>query len=201
FIVIEGIEGSGKSTLIQGLEQSLNAEGREIVRTREPGATAIGTKIRSILLDSENTKLDPKAELMLFFADRAQHNSEVIRPALKRGATVICDRYSFSTLAYQGYGRGLELEILEQISSFINEDLKPSAVLLLDLPPEVGLARAESWNRFEEEELNFHSKIRQGFIELSAKSELNWLLVDATAPAETILAKSLNYLASLSEGN
>lgn len=208
FIVIEGIEGSGKSTLLQGLQQTLREQKptAEILCTREPGATHLGKEIRSLVLGSGGTTIDPKAELMLFLADRAQHISEVLQPALARGATIICDRFAYSTLAYQGYGRGMDLSELVQLSDFVLDGLTPDAVLLLDLPAEVGLARAksratagdgESWNRFEDSELAFHNRIRTGFLTLAQEANNPWCVLDAQQSSATLLAESLLFLETL----
>lgn len=212
FIVIEGIEGSGKSTLLQGLHQALRRQEptTEILCTREPGATDLGKEIRTLVLGSTNAAIDPKAELMLFLADRAQHISEVLRPALARGATILCDRFAYSTLAYQGYGRDMALDKLVQLSDFVLDGLTPDTVLLLDIPAEVGLARAksratagddESWNRFEDSELAFHNRIRTGFLTLAQQAHCPWCVLDAQQSSETLLAESLSFLQSLEHGN
>ena len=143
FLTLEGVEGAGKSTLRGALVDLLSDLGKEIVVTREPGATELGRTIRTLLLDPATKGLDPLAELLLFSADRAQHLCEVVRPALARGALVICDRFTHSTLAYQGYGRGLPLDILEQLNRVTTKGLAPDLVLLLDLPAEEGLHDGE----------------------------------------------------------
>jgi dTMP kinase len=197
FIVIEGIEGSGKSSLASALANYLTQLGISILLTKEPGGTDFGEKIRELILDSQ--KLDPKAETLLFLADRAQHLSELIRPALASGLTVICDRYIYSTIAYQGFARGLELG---DVINFATGGLLPDKVILLDLPPSEGLARAamrknsepSSWNRFEEEKLNFHEQVRQGF--LSIRDE-RFTTIDATRPFQEVFQEALNSVTQL----
>lgn len=214
FITIEGIEGAGKSTLRTKLSERLSSLGKEVVLTREPGATELGQALRTILLDAKRTNLDPLAELLLFFADRAQHLSEIVRPALQRGAIILCDRYIHSTIAYQGYGRGIPLEPLANLTSFATGGLRPDLVLLLDLDPQTGLSRArkrtaaadaalgqavlstnpgepgtaadESWNRFEQQELSFHTVVRRGFLELAAEPSNNFLILDACCSPEDL---------------
>lgn len=191
FIVIEGIEGSGKSSLAASLADALTKRGLNVLLTKEPGGTQFGGKVRELILESRN--LNPKAETLLFLADRAQHISELIRPALSTGMTVICDRYIYSTIAYQGFARGLALG---EIISFATEGLLPDKVLLLDLPAAIGLQRAakrkqcdsKSWNRFEEEELSFHEQVREGFLALRDE---RFCTLDATLPPEKILEKAL----------
>ena len=212
FVTIEGIEGAGKSTLRARLADMASVLNLEVVITREPGATTLGQTVRGILLDPKNKKLDSVAELMLFGADRAQHLEEIIRPALSRGALVICDRYIHSTLAYQGYGRGLDLENLAQFNQFVTRGLKPDLVLLLDLDPEAGLERAEkrarkasgsfqldeikdaaaasSWTRFEEQELGFHRRVRAGFLELSKDPQNNFCVINAARSLDEVAADS-----------
>lgn len=206
FIAIEGIEGSGKSSLIGGLRDALDSRGVALHCTREPGATALGLTIRSLLLAPQEQKINPIAEVLLFFADRAQHVAEVIKPNLERGSWVLCDRFSYSTLAYQGYGRGLNLETLLQISEFTTQGIAPDLVVLLDLPAEIGLARAKqrsttvgqenSWTRFEAEELSFHTRIRDGFLQLASKDPERWLVVDAQQSPEHILESVLKKITS-----
>ncbi len=210
FITIEGIEGAGKSTLRSKLVDQLDTLNRELIVTREPGATNLGQVIRSILLGSEHKNISPIAELMLFLSDRAQHIEEVIKPALAKNAIVICDRFVHSTIAYQGYARGLSLEILTTINKFITADIRPDIVLLLDLDPKIGLQRAaqrtrkatgsfhldnitvksdEDWNKFEAEALDFHSKVRNGFLDMAKDPSNNFLVLDATEASEVISEK------------
>ncbi len=201
FVTLEGIEGAGKSSLQRTLAEALGQEFPEVVVTREPGATRLGKSIRALLLDPENTCLSAQAELALFAADRAQHVHEIIRPALARGALVISDRFTHSTLAYQGYGRGLPLEQLRQFNQLATGGLEPDVVLLLDLCPEEGLYRARGrynehfqgaapanpacaaldhgWSRFEEEELAFHTRIREGYLELARQEGSKFVLINA----------------------
>ena len=205
FISLEGIEGAGKSTVQKELAHRLQQEGHNVVATREPGATTIGAKLRAILLDPSNTQMAPMAELMIFAADRAQHLVEVIRPALARGSVVLCDRFIHSTLAYQGYGRSLDFEVLHTLNNLATDGLKPDLVLLFDLDPEVGLERAKSrqlaerkdtseslekassWSRFEAEKLNFHKKLRHGFLELARDPNNHFALIDAAQPLEHVI--------------
>ncbi len=197
FITLEGVEGAGKTTLQQRLASSIQAKGHEVVTTREPGATKVGQAIRKLVLDQELESLTPKAELMLFAADRAQHVSEIIAPALNRGAIVICDRYIHSTLAYQGYGRGLDIKHLELLNQQATNGLVPDLVLLLDLDPAIGLSRAsgrkkEDWTRFEAQELNFHKNIRSGFLELAKDPKNNFKIIDASKEPEELYIDAIN---------
>lgn len=199
FIVIEGIEGAGKSSVQNGLGAFLSSHGKSVVLTREPGGTELGKDIRQLLLAKRTDAVDPKAELLLFAADRAQHVSSVIRPALAAGAVVICDRFTFSTIAYQGFGRGLSHEVIEQLNSVATDGLLPDLVLLLDLPVETGLARAkkradqespESWTRFESEAVAFHQKIRDGFLQLAKQNQKLFEIIDATKQADVVLEQA-----------
>jgi dTMP kinase len=190
FFVFEGIEGAGKSTVIEHLRALLHPLGRELVVTREPGGTAVGKAIREIVLQS--AEVLPTTELLLFAADRAQHVSELIRPAIERGAVVLCDRFLYSTLAYQGFGRGIDRALLDSLNTIATSGLTPDLTLLLDLPPEEGLRRAErrgtAWNRFEEQALEFHHRVRNGFLTLA--TEHNFLVLDATASKERLAAEA-----------
>ncbi len=206
FVTIEGVEGAGKSTLRARLGELLPTVAREIIVTREPGATAVGASIRGLLLDTQSN-MTPMTELMLFCADRAQHLAEVVRPALDRGALVVCDRFIHSTLAYQGYGRGMPIEALWQLTDFVTSGLRPDLVLLLDLPVEHGLKRAEQrarrasgsfpvttalptasghWTRFEEQDVEFHRRVRDGFLALAADSKNRITVLDASEEPEAI---------------
>lgn len=188
FIAVEGIEGSGKSTLVGGLAESLHTEGRDVLVTREPGGTAIGNAVRAIFLDP-TLAIDPMAESMLVNAARAQHVGEKIKPALDAGRVVLCDRYVDSTLAYQGYGRGLNMEQLRKLCDIATGGLEPDLTVLLDLPVSAARARMKerqhSADRIESENDDFHDRVRRGFLEL-AKSPRHSIL-DGTLPAEDLL--------------
>ena len=199
FVTFEGIEGSGKSAHARALAAALRARRHDVVETREPGGTPAGTAIRSLLLGTEATPLTPLAELFLYCADRTQHVTEVIRPALAAGRIVVCDRFSDSTIAYQGYGRGLDLEVVRALDARARDGLAPALTLLLDCPVEVGLARARartgSDDRFERETVAFHERIRAGFRTLATLAPERIVVVDTTAdPAavsEHVLAATL----------
>ncbi len=200
FVTLEGTEGSGKSTLARLLCAELEKRGLEAVLTREPGGCALGRELRGILLDSAS-RLDDKAELFLFLADRAQHVGECVRPALARGAWVVCDRYSDSTIAYQGYGRGMDPAELRSLCDAASGGLQPDRTLLLDLPAEQGLARALERNgadgsaategRFEAEKLDFHRRVRQGFLALAGREPDRFIVLDASRPPLEILQAAL----------
>ena len=183
FITLEGPEGSGKSTHAPRLAEYLRSQGRDVFLTREPGGTAIGDQIRTILNDHANAEMHPRAEILLFCASRAQLVNRMIRPQLERGGTVVCDRYSDSTLAYQGYGHGLDLGILRSISDFATDNLIPDLTLLLDLPVEVGLARRRQsnsdWNRLDALDVEFHRRVRQGYLDLAGGEPGRWTRIDA----------------------
>jgi dTMP kinase len=189
FITLEGIEGSGKSTQIPAIVNHLESKGYKCVVTREPGGTVVGGQIRAVLLNPENKAMDPMAELMLYEADRAQHVSEVIRPSLKSGNIVICDRFSDSTVVYQGAARGIAPEIIERLNKLVLGEIEPDITFLLDLSPEKGLRRAwqqiengrrhENETRFEKETLRFHEKVRQGYLALAKKNPMRFKVIDA----------------------
>ena len=203
FLTVEGIEGAGKSTFIGLLEEALKARGIDVLRTREPGGCVLGQQIRPLLL-AASQKMEPRAELFLFFADRAQHVAEIIRPALARGQWVICDRYADSTIAYQGYGRGMDVDVLQQMNDYATDGLWPEVTFLLDLPVEAGLERAlarngregltQSEGRFEAEALAFHQRIREGFLERAARWAGRFCVLDATLSPERLLAEALRHL-------
>jgi dTMP kinase len=189
FITLEGIEGSGKSTQIPAIVNHLESKGYKCVVTREPGGTVVGGQIRAVLLNPENKAMDPMAELMLYEADRAQHVSEVIRPSLKSGNIVICDRFCDSTVVYQGAARGIAPEIIERLNKLVLGEIEPDITFLLDLSPEKGLRRAwqqiengrrhENETRFEKETLRFHEKVRQGYLALAKKNPMRFKVIDA----------------------
>ena len=191
FISLEGPDGGGKSTQARLLVDDLKGRGLNVLLTREPGGTPIGDQIRRTLMDLGNTGMDPRAEILLFSASRAQIVHQVIRPHLESGGVVVCDRFYDSTLAYQGYGHGLDLGALRVITEFATGGLRPDLTLLLDLPAESGLERRRSggqWNRLDAYDLAFHQRVRQGYFELAAAEPARWVRVDATQPAQEVQA-------------
>ncbi len=188
FITFEGIEGSGKSTLINNVAAALRRAGQDPLITREPGGTSLGVALRKVLLNPEMEKLGSMAELMLFAADRAQHVSQVILPALEAGQIVLCDRYSDATIAYQGHGRGIPLDVITAIDNYARSEAIPHMTILLDLPAETGLTRARTRNkesmdssesRIDEEEMVFHQKVREGYLMLADQEPDRFLVLDA----------------------
>ena len=189
FIAFEGGEGGGKSTQVQRLVALVEAQGRETLATREPGATRIGPAIRSLLLDPVYTGLSARAEALLYAANRAEHVAEVIAPALADGVVVITDRYVDSSLAYQGAGRPLDADKVELINTWATNGLLPDLTVVLDIDPVVGLVRAGAEpDRLEAEPLEFHQAVRQGFLALAARAPERYLVVDASLPAEVVAA-------------
>jgi dTMP kinase len=170
FISLEGIEGTGKSTQTRLLTEYLQQRGQKTVRTQEPGGTAISMKIRELLLSLDSREMDPVAELLLYNAARVQHIREVIDPALARGEIVISDRFSDSTLAYQGYGRGIDLKMIDTLDAIATNGMRPDLTLLLDIDVETGLQRnreISKRDRLELEDITFHEKVRRGFLEIA----------------------------------
>ena len=190
FITFEGPDGSGKSTQIQTLAEYLTGLGQSVLLTREPGGTEISEQIRDLLHDLRNRAMQPRAEILLYSAARAQLVGQVIRPCLAGGGTVLCDRYADSTLAYQGYGHGLDLAVLRQITSFATDDLKPDLTLLFDLDPELGLKRRQAggveWNRLDAYDLAFHQRVHEGYHALAQEDPGRWVMLDATLDRETL---------------
>lgn len=189
FIVFEGGEGAGKSTQVGLLRDALIAQGREVVVTREPGGTPAAEAIRALVLDPANAGLDSRAEALLFAAARAEHVAALIRPALDRGAVVVCDRYIDSSVAYQGLGRDLGAEKIREISAWATENLFPDLTVVLDIDPAIGLARAgqvsEAPDRMESEDLSFHQMVREAFLSAAASDADRYLVLDATGdPAD-----------------
>ena len=194
FIAFEGAEGGGKSTQLRAVAALLAAHGIPHLPTREPGGTAIGEQIRAILLGVENRAMVARTEALLLLAARAQHIAEVIAPALARGETVLCDRFSGATFAYQGYGRGLPLDELRHLQAFAAGALTPDLTLLFDLPVEVGLARRQAAgdvNRLDAAGLDFHRRVREGYLALVAADPTRWERIDAAAPLDTVTARTL----------
>jgi dTMP kinase len=190
FISFEGPDGSGKTTQARLLADYLRAAGREVVFTREPGGTAIGDQIRRVLHDPANTAMEHSSETLLYSAARAQLVAERIRPGLARGAIVVCDRYADSTLAYQGYGRGLDLTMLRAITAFATGGLVPDLTIWLDLDAAEGLRRRQGsggeWNRMDQLPLELHERVRAGYRELAAADPGRWVRVDGTAPVQEV---------------
>jgi len=195
FITFEGIEGSGKSTQIRLLFEHLKARDVEARMTREPGGTIIGEKVRGILLDPTAKGLIPRAELFLYAAARLQHIEEVIQPGMDEGKVVLCDRFMDATVAYQGYGREIPLNEVKVVNSLVTVDLKPDLTILLDLPVEVGLKRARERNqadaasatsRFEEEDLSFHQRVREGYLAIAAAERARIKIIPADQPVEKV---------------
>jgi dTMP kinase len=196
FITFEGPEGSGKSTQIVRLQRALEDRGIHPLVTREPGGTDIGDQIRAVLHDVDNTAMRPNTEILLYSASRAQIVGELIRPSLERGTIVLCDRYADSTMAYQGYGHGLDLQVLAMITRFATAGLKPDLTIYLDVPVERGLARKrkafeageDELNRMDRKELAFHLRVRAGYLEMAASEPERWVIVDASRPIEAVQA-------------
>ena len=185
-IAFEGPEGAGKSTQLQRLADALRADGRRVEVTAEPGGTILGRELRQLLLHARDAVPVPLAELFLYLADRAQHVQQLIAPAIAAGAVVLTDRFSASTIAYQGYGRGLDLEQVIGADAWARGGLAPRLTLLLDCPVRVGLQRARGDDRFHAEEEAFHERVRAGFHALAAAAPDAWRTIDATQPADAV---------------
>jgi len=181
FITFEGGEGCGKSVQAKALYRRLSKSATPALLTHEPGGTSLGKKLARCLKWAQNTDMSPLTELLLFNASRAQLVDEVIHPSLARGEIVICDRYADSTTAYQGYGRGLDLGTVTAINNAATQGLKPDLTVLLDIPAEAGLARKqEKQDRFEQEDVAFHQRVREGYLKLATNDPERWLVVDAS---------------------
>ncbi len=196
FITFEGPDGSGKTTQARRLADHLSAAGRAVFLTREPGGTSIGNQIRSVLHDLKNEGMHPHTEILLYAASRAQLVHEAILPRLARGETVICDRYADSTLAYQGYGHRLDLPTLRTILAFATGGLKPDLTIYLDITAEDGLARREQaaqhgaeWNRMDAQSLDFHRRVREGYLALIAEDPARWVTISALGTPDAIHAE------------
>jgi dTMP kinase len=185
FITFEGGEGSGKSTAVKEIVKRLEAAGYPILLTREPGGTPISEEIRDVILDKKNTAMDPRTEALLYAASRRQHIVEKIKPALKAGKVVLCDRFLDSSLAYQGGARGLGMDEILKVNLFATEGLEPDLTLLFDLDPKVGLARiaanaGREVNRLDVEKLAFHNKVRASFLKLAKENPSRYVIIDAS---------------------
>jgi dTMP kinase len=189
FITLEGPEGSGKSSQLPALAEFLRAQGHDVICTREPGGTKIGDQIREVLVRMDNVELHPRTEILLFLSARAQLVEELILPSLADGKIVICDRYGDSTLAYQGYGHGLDLEKLRMMLEFATNGLKPDLTILLDVDVLVGLKRKKAkdeWNRLDAYEISFHERVREGYHRLAEQDKKRWRIVDASQSPEIV---------------
>jgi len=200
FVTFEGIEGSGKSLQLRLLELELRRRGVRFVATREPGGTEFGMELRKVLLHRDGPQREPIAELLLYLADRYQHLKQRIEPALAGGCHVICDRYHHATLAYQGYARGIGFDLIDRLADLLALPM-PDLTLVLDVDVKLGLERArarnagsEIWGRFEEEDLEFHCRVREGYRLLSEREPWRVLLVDASGSPEEIQAEILKIL-------
>jgi len=189
FITVEGIEGVGKTTNIEFIQQRLLAAGKDVVVTREPGGTPLGEAIRGLLLDPEYTGMDSSCELQLMFAARAEHLARVIRPALDKGQWVLCDRFTDATYAYQGGGRGIDTGVIARLEELVQGDFRPDLTLLLDVPVEIGLARASErgkLDRFEQEKVEFFERVRQAYLGMTRQHATRYRIVDASQPLEQV---------------
>lgn len=195
FFVFEGIDGSGKTTQQNYLGQSLEDYGYAVVYTREPGGTPLGEAVRRVLLDREFAGMDSRAEALLYAAARAEHVFKVIAPALASGKVVLCDRFLDSSLAYQGYGRGIDLSLIEKINGPATGEILPDLVLLLDTPPELGRSRlgrgGQGKDRIELEEIEFYRRVRDGYLKLASRDAGRYRVVDAAGTPEKVRAKIL----------
>lgn len=187
FITFEGPDGSGKTTQIELLAEHLRALGHEVLISREPGGTPIGDQIRAMLHDLKNVEMTRETEFLLYSASRAQLVRQVLWPHLARGGTVLCDRFADSSMAYQGYGRELDLDAIHSITQFATGGLTPHLTIYLDLPVEIGIERKQAahvaqsgeWNRLDQQTLDFHRRVRQGYLKMAQAEPDRWLVVDA----------------------
>jgi dTMP kinase len=211
FITFDGIEGCGKTTQIKLLKRHLSLRGYNLLLTKEPGGTGIGCKIKSILLNPKNHQITPGAELLLYAADRSQHMEEV-RPALEEGKIILCDRFTDATIAYQGYARGIELKLIERLNRLATGGLKPNLTILLDCPVEVGLDRlsqressrwraTSSKDRLEGEGIDFHQRVREGYLKIAEKEPRRVKVVDAGREIEIVQAEIKGLVARVLEKN
>lgn len=194
FVTFEGIDGAGKSTLIAALKSQLEREGFSVVVTREPGAGALGGSIRNLILNGGH--ISARAELFLFLADRSEHVSTLIRPALQAGKIVLCDRFADSTVVYQGYGRGFDIEQLREWNSFATDGLVPDITFLLDLSLDISAARAQKGDRLDLESFEFRQRVRHGFLNEAEREPKRWFTLDASLSPESLQEQALKLLRS-----
>lgn len=185
-IAFEGVEGAGKSTQLRLAAAALRHRGFTVVETREPGGTALGAELRRLLMEVVETHPSPLTELLLYLADRAQHLDEVILPAVERGAVVLTDRFSASTIAYQGFARRLDLDTVSRLDAIVRRGVAPAYTILLDCPVEVGLRRALGDDRFHREQQEFHERVRAAFRSFAEQDPDHYCVLDATAPTDQV---------------
>lgn len=196
FITFEGGEGSGKTSLIKEVSKWLVENGKQTLTTREPGGSFIAEQIRKVLLDNNNLDMSPKTEALLFAASRVQHLEEIILPALKENKIVLCDRYIDSSLAYQGYARGLGLEAILKANNFVL-DYMPNYTIYIDVDPEIGLSRAHqrgASNRLDNEALTFHKRVREGYLKVSEMYKERFIIIDGNCNMKTLIERTLTKL-------
>jgi len=206
FITLEGPDGSGKTLQIHLLDEFLNQQGYTVFCGREPGDSFIGEQIRTILMDHKNSSMHPRTETLLFCAARAQLVEEVLKPHLALGHIVLLDRYADSTLAYQGYGHQNDLDLIQKLLDFATGGLWPDLTLLLDIDPQTGLERrqqgGDEWNRLDAYQLQYHQRVRQGYLEMAQTNPKRWKIVDASQPPGVVQSHLrdllLSYLSNLS---
>ncbi|QAY67481.1 dTMP kinase [Paenibacillus protaetiae] len=209
FITIEGGEGAGKTTLIDRLAHTMQERGRKMMITREPGGIPIAEQIRAVILDKQNTAMDSKTEALLYAASRRQHLVEKVLPALQQGYMVICDRFVDSSIAYQGYARGLDVEQIWSINRFAIGEMMPSLTLYMDIPPEVGLARVRKASEQDDREVNrldleansFHERVREGYLKLTADFPDRIVKIDANRPEDAVFYEILSIIDERCAGN
>jgi dTMP kinase len=199
FITFEGIEGTGKTTQIQNVKKYFESKGKEVFLTMEPGGSRVGQELRKMLLHVDNHDLTPITELFLYLADRTQHIAQVIRPELEAGKIVLCDRFADSTIVYQGYGRGLDTTMLQQLNEVAVDGLWPDLTVILDIDPEIGLKRARDRNaedektmkegRFEAEHISFHKRIREGYLTWASINRDRIKVADASSTPEDVFER------------
>lgn len=192
FITLEGPDGSGKSTQVQPLADFLRQEGYTVFTTREPGGTIISDQVREVLMRLDNRSMYPRTETLLFCAARAQLVEEVIRPRLQKGEIILCDRYADSTLAYQGYGHGNDLQVLQQLLDFATGGLWPDLTILFDIDAIAGLNRRKvgggEWNRLDDYQIAFHQRVRDGYLEMAHKEQGRWAVINADQEIDKVQA-------------
>ncbi len=206
FITLEGPDGSGKTRQIEPMADFLRAKGYSVFAAREPGGTSIGDQVRAILMNMQNTSMHSRAETLLFCAARAQLVEEVILPRLRNHEIVLLDRYADSTMAYQGYGHQHDLDLIRSLLDFATGGLKPDLTFLLDVNPEIGLRRRQTggveWNRLDAYQLEYHQRVRQGYLEMARAEPKRWRIVDASQPPDMVQSALqkllLSYLSNLS---